>query len=174
VPHVIEPAASARSNCRGCGRRIGRGELRFGERMPNPFAEGETTLWFHPACAAFKRPAPLLEACAQQLSALSAREGLERAARRALAHPRLSRIDGAERAPSGQASCRACRQLIAQGGWRIRLVFYEAGRFSPGGYVHLDCRKTYFETDDVLEHLLHFSSSLKDADREALRLACEG
>ena len=32
-----------------------RGELRFGERLPNPFAEGEMTVWFHPLCAAYKR-----------------------------------------------------------------------------------------------------------------------
>ena len=34
--------------CRGCGRPIARGELRFGERLPNAFAEGEMTVWFHP------------------------------------------------------------------------------------------------------------------------------
>ncbi|MGH8665326.1 MAG: hypothetical protein ACREUX_13780 [Burkholderiales bacterium] len=174
MPHLIEPATSGRSGCRGCGRRIGRGELRFGERLPNPFAESEMTLWFHPACAACKRPAPLLETLAQAPANVPDRERLERTARRTLAHHRLARIDGAERAPGGQASCRACREAITHGSWRIRLVFFEEGRFSPGGFVHLDCRKAYFETDDVLEHLLQFGSSLEDGEREALRLACEG
>ena len=56
MPHVIETASSGRAKCRGCGEKIAAGELRFGERLPNPFAEGETTHWFHLECAAFKRP----------------------------------------------------------------------------------------------------------------------
>jgi hypothetical protein len=47
-------------------------------------------------------------------------------------------------------------------------VFYEEGRFSPGGYLHLTCRKVYFETDEVLDQLLHFSPALSDAEREDL------
>jgi hypothetical protein len=146
--------------------------LRFGERVPNPFAEGETTLWFHPLCAAYKRPEPLLETLAASVPAVPEREALERAARSSLAQRRLPRIDGAERAPGGQATCRSCRQPIARGSWRIRLVFYEEGRFSAAGFVHLECRKAYFETDDVLEHMLHFSPALSAAEREALAHAC--
>lgn len=172
VSHLFEPAASGRSKCRGCARPIERGALRFGERLPNPFAEGEMTVWFHPACAAYKRPEPLLQALAETLENVPDRELLERAARASLAHRRLPRIDGAERAPTGQATCRNCRQPIARGSWRIRLVFYEEGRFSPGGFVHLDCSRAYFETDDVLGQMLHFSSGLSDAEREELRRAC--
>jgi hypothetical protein len=47
-------------------------------------------------------------------------------------------------------------------------VFYEEGRFFPGGYIHLTCRKVYFETDEVLDQLLHFSPDLSDAEREDL------
>ena len=104
------------------------------------------TLWFHPACAAYKRPEPLLQALGEAVENVPDRERLERAAHSSLAHRRLPRIDGAERAPSGQAKCRSCHQPIVRGSWRIRLVFYEEGRFSPGGAVHLDCRKAYFET----------------------------
>jgi hypothetical protein len=172
VSHLFEPAASGRSKCRGCAQPIQRGELRFGERLPNPFAEGEMTLWFHPACAAYKRPEPLLQALGETLENVPDREQLARAAHSSLAQRRLPRIDGAERAPSGQAKCRSCREPIARGSWRIRLVFYEEGRFSPGGYVHLDCREAYFETDDVLEHVLHFSPGLSDGEREELRRAC--
>ena len=42
MPHVIEPAPTGRAKCRGCGEKIGAGELRFGESLPNPFAEGES------------------------------------------------------------------------------------------------------------------------------------
>jgi hypothetical protein len=172
MSHVFAPASSGRARCRGCGRPIARGELRFGERLPNPFADGEMTLWFHPACAAYKRPEPFLEALAQAPESVPDRERLERAARASLAQRRLPRIDGAERAPSAQAKCRHCRQPIERGSWRIRLVFYDEGQFSPGGFVHLDCRQAYFETGDILEHLLHFSPALTDAEREALRRAC--
>src|SRR5262249_13006473 len=128
VPHLFEPAPSSRARCRGCGRPIEKGALRFGERIPNPFAEGETTLWFHPLCAAYKRPEPLLDTLAQAPGSVPQPEALERAARGSSAHRRLPRISGAERAPTGQAKCRSCQEPIARGAWRIRLVFYEEGR----------------------------------------------
>lgn len=171
MPHLFEPAASGRSKCRGCLRPIARGELRFGERLQNPFSDGEMTLWFHPLCAAFKRPEPILEALAQTQDRVPDRERLERIARRGVAHRRLPRIDGAGRAPSSQAKCRECRQPIERGTWRIRLVFYEEGQFSPAGFVHVDCREKYFETGDILEPVLHFSDALSDADRAELARA---
>ena len=172
MPHVFEPASSGRAKCRGCGQRIEQGELRFGERIPNPYAEGETTLWFHPLCAAYKRPESLLEALGQPEVNVPSREVLEGAARGSSAHRRLPRIDGAERAPTGQAKCRSCHEPIARGNWRIRLVFYEEGRFSPGGFVHLGCRGTYFENHDILEPLLHFSPGLSEEERAELANTC--
>jgi hypothetical protein len=168
VAHLFVPAASGRSKCRGCARPIKRGELRFGECLPNLFGEGEMTLWFHPLCAAYKRPQALLEALAASTEDVPDRENLERAALRSTSYRRVPRVDGAERAPSGQARCRSCHEPIARGNWRIRIVFYEEGRFSPGGYIHLTCRKVYFETDEVLDQLLHFSPDLSEAEREDL------
>ncbi|HET7401359.1 MAG TPA: hypothetical protein VFJ62_06240 [Usitatibacter sp.] len=172
MPHVFEPAASGRSTCRGCGRALERGELRFGERLPNPFAEGtELTLWFHPACAAYKRPQSLLEALASA-EGIDGRDHLERIARAGLEHARLPRLDGAERA-RGQASCRGCREPIVRGSWRIRLVFFEEGRFHPAGFVHLACGRAYFECEELAERLFHFSPGLDEAERAALQAACE-
>jgi len=62
MTHVIEPAKTGRAKCRGCDRPIAKDELRFGERVANAFGDGETTLWFHLQCAAYKRPEPFLEA----------------------------------------------------------------------------------------------------------------
>jgi len=169
MPHVFEPAASGRSKCRGCGRALQKGEIRFGERLANPFAEGEMTLWFHPMCAAYKRPESMLEALASEPGAPD-REALERAANASKAQARLPRIDGAERA-KGNAACRSCREPIARGEWRIRLVFYEEGQFNPSGFIHFGCRKEYFETEDILEQLLHFSHALDDAARAELTAA---
>ena len=171
MPHVFEPASTGRAKCRGCGQAIARGELRFGERLPNPFAEGETTLWFHPLCAAYKRPEAVLQRLGEGTADVPDAAALERAARGSSAHRRVPRVDGAERASSGQAKCRHCKQKIEKGGWRIRLVFFEEGRFSPGGFIHLDCRKDYFEGHDVLAPMLHFSPDLTDEDRAELSRA---
>ena len=168
MAHVFEPASSGRSKCRGCGRAIAKGEIRFGERLANPFAEGEMTHWFHPLCAAYKRPEAMREAL-QASADVADHAALEAAVRGASASPRLPRIDGAERSPTGQAKCRHCREAIEKGAWRIRLVFHEEGTFSPGGFIHVACRQGYFETADMVEQVLHFSHALGDEERALLR-----
>src|SRR5262245_19771983 len=174
MAHVFEPATSGRAKCRGCGRVIEKGAIRFGERIPNPFAEGEATLWFHPLCGAYKRPESMLAALEQPGANAPEPEALERAARGSSQHRRLPRVDGADRAPTSQARCRHCHEPIAKGAWRIRLVFYEEGRFLPSGFVHLPCRAEYFEGADIREPLLHFSSDLSDAERAELVQALGG
>lgn len=169
TPHGIERASSGRAKCRGCGERIGAGELRFGERLPNPFADGELTQWFHMDCAAFKRPEPFLETLKAAAEGLPDAERLESEASRGIVHRRLPRINGAGRAASGRALCRSCRETIGKGAWRIALVYYEDGRFEPSGFVHARCAPAYFETPDVLERLKHFSRELSEEDLRALR-----
>jgi hypothetical protein len=142
--------------------------------MPNQFGDIELTLWFHPACAAYKRPESLLQALAEAPGKAPHAERLEAMARSSLAQRRLQRIDGAERARSGQATCRHCRQPIERGSWRIRLVFFEEGRFAPAGFVHLGCRSDYFGADDILDQVLHFSPDLSDDDREELKRLASG
>ncbi len=179
MTHVFEAASSGRAKCRGCGRAIARGQIRFGERLPNLFGEGDMTLWFHPMCAAYKRPESVrqaLEAAASEAIAGGAvaipdREKLERAAASSATQRRRPRIDGAEHSPTGQARCRSCREPILRGTWRIRIAYFEEGRFLPGGFVHLACRLRYFEADDVLEQVLYFSPALGESDREELRKA---
>jgi len=170
MAHTFEPAASGRSKCRGCAQNLPKGELRFGERLQNPFGEGEVTHWFHPACAAYKRPDAILEALAAAGAEVD-RAALEARARATLAHERLARIDGAERSPSSQARCRECHQPIEKGAWRIRLVFHQEGTFSPGGYIHLACREPYFGSGDIVEQVLHFSSGLSAQERAELQEA---
>jgi len=165
MPHAFEVAPTGRAKCRACSATIAKGELRFGERSPNPYGEGEMTQWFHPVCAAFKRAEPLLEALPEAPEHLGDKAGLETRARATLEHRRLERVDGAERSPTAQAKCRHCRERIERGAWRIRLTLYESGRFSPGGFVHLTCYPAYFEGHEVLDRIQHFSPGLEDADR---------
>jgi len=172
MPHAIEPAASGRAKCRGCGQPIAKGELRFGERLPNPFAdEGDMTIWFHLPCGAYKRPEAFREALAETGEAVDGHDELGEVAARGLEHRRLPRVDGAERAPTGRARCRSCHEPIAGDTWRIRLVFFEEGMFSPSGFIHVGCAGEYLGTTDLLDRVRHFSPGLTADDRAALATA---
>jgi len=170
MTHVFEPATSGRAKCRGCDGKIDKGALRFGERQPNAFGEGEMTLWFHPLCAAYKRPESLLEALAEAPEALAPaeRRALAEAAGHGIAHRRLPRLAGAGRSPTGRARCRACRELIAKDDWRIALVFFEELRFQPSGFIHAGCAREYFGTADIMDRVRHFSSELSPGELDAL------
>jgi hypothetical protein len=180
MAHVIEAASSGRAKCRSCDQPIAKGEVRFGERQPNAFGEGEMTLWFHLPCGAYSRPEPFLEAqgaapadAAGADAAGSATqaavpepqlEQLVAAARFGIEHRRVPRLHGAERATSGRAHCRSCRELIAKGEWRLPLVFFEDYRFNPGGYLHARCARNYFETTEILDRVRHFSPELRETE----------
>jgi hypothetical protein len=166
MPHVIERAATGRARCRGCEKAIAAGDLRFGERRPNPYTEdgGETTHWFHLVCAALTRPEPFLEAIDSSDADVARREWLKHEARLGTAHRRVPRVRGVERAASGRAACRSCRQPIAKDAWRISLVYYEEGRFAPSGFIHVTCAAAYCETTDLIERLKHFSPELSERD----------
>ena len=166
MPHLVERASSGRAKCRACGGKIAAGDWRFGERLPNPYDDegGEMTHWFHPWCAAYRRPQAVLEA-ADQLTALGEdAPAMLDEARLGVAHHRLSRVNAAERASTGRASCRSCREPIAKDTWRISLLYYEDGRFSPSGFVHASCAAAYFESTAFVRRLRHFTPALTDAD----------
>jgi hypothetical protein len=169
MPHTIEPAPSGRAKCRGCGEKIAAQELRFGESLPNPFADGETKHWFHLECGSFKRPEPFLEALDAAATTVEERERLAEQARQGIAHRRLPRIDGAERSPTGRAQCRSCQKAIEKDAWRVRLVFYEEGLFAPGGFIHARCSREYFETTDILPRVRRFAASLGEDDLRAIQ-----
>lgn len=179
MPHTFELAPSARAKCRGCGLAIAKGELRFGERLPNPFAQGENaenvemTHWFHVKCAAYRRPEAFLAAVPEATAAIDGKDELVREAELGVAHRRLPRLGAAERASSGRATCRACKELIAKDTWRAALVFYEEGRFVPSGFVHAGCIPSYCETTAVMPRIRHFSPSLSAADLSAFAALLE-
>lgn len=163
MAHVFQPATTARSKCRGCAERIAAGALRFGETVPNAFAEGDTTHWFHLDCAAYKRPAPFLETLGAA-EPIEDSDRLKAEAQLGLAHERVRRVSGAERDPSGRAQCRHCKTAIAKGAWRISLVFYEDERFNPAGFIHPACAAAYLETTDILPRLKRFAPGLTEDD----------
>jgi hypothetical protein len=167
MPDTITPAPTARSKCRGCGKTIDKGVLRFGEADQNPFGEGETQRWFHLECAALKRPerfGPALEAT----SNVAERDALTALIQSGLAHPRLVRILRGERAPSGRAHCRHCREIIDKGALRIALEIWEDGRFSPMGSIHATCAPSYFGTRELMTRVRHHSPEASAADLDEL------
>jgi hypothetical protein len=175
MPSVIERASTGRAKCRVCGQAIARGDERFGEALPSAYGEGESLFWFHLRCAACARPEALLPVLPQ--SALSARDRqpLEALAKTGMAQGRLCRILRAERASSGRARCRHCRELIDQGAWRLSLQIFEDGRFSPIGTIHATCAVGYFGAEPELARLTLPNNQLQpDELSEVVRLMREG
>ena len=164
MAHVFEEATSSRSKCRGCSQPIAKGAVRFGERLPNAFGEGEMTLWYHPLCAAYRRPEAVMEALKEDASAVD-ELALQEACNASIAGPRLRRIGSLEKAPSGRARCRACRELIEKDWWRVPLIFFEDGMFAASGFVHVSCLPDYCEGAEVRTILMHFAGDVGDADR---------
>ncbi|MEQ8691054.1 MAG: hypothetical protein RIC89_09510 [Pseudomonadales bacterium] len=165
LQHVFEVAPSARSKCRGCNRAIEKGALRFGERLPNPFGDGEMTHWHHPLCSAYRRPQSLLAT----LSDYPADEdepdsdSLKQAAELAIAHPRLQRMGVIEQASSGRARCRHCEELIAQHSWRVPLIFFNDDAYNASGFIHAGCVNDYCGTNRTWPTIACFAGQL-DAD----------
>lgn len=167
MPDVVERAATGRAKCRGCGQPIAKDTWRIGEAVPNLFADGEgaeSRHWYHPRCAAHRRP----EACAAALEAVSEdvpdREALLVDARMGVAHPRLARLDRVERATSGRAACRACASPIAKDTWRIGLLFWQDGRFAPAGFIHPGCVRAYTGTAAIADRLRLVTPGLAETD----------
>ena len=50
--YVVGYAKLGTSGCRKCKIKIGKGELRVGKVVPNPFADegGDMRQWYHPLC----------------------------------------------------------------------------------------------------------------------------
>jgi hypothetical protein len=162
---VLLPATSGRAKCRGCGRAIASGELRFGESLPNAYGEGDAMYWFHVPCAACMRPEKVLPVLEASDADVPDRPWLKAAAEFGIAHPRIVRLAYAERSKSGKAKCRSCREAIEGGVMRFALAFFEEGRMSPGGFIHVECTQNYFDTTEVLDRVERLSPGI---DRAAL------
>jgi hypothetical protein len=163
---VIERASSGRAKCRACGQAIAKGDERFGEALQSSYGEGESLFWFHLRCAACCRPESLLAAFEQGQAAAPESAELEALARGGVEQPRLSRILRAERASSGRARCRHCRELIERGAWRLALHSFEEGRFNAMGSIHASCAVHYFGAEPTFDRLTLPSNQL-DSDELA-------
>ena len=172
MPHKIEPAPSGRAKCRACKKSIEKGNLRFGASVPNAFGDGESFHWFHLVCGAERRSAELLEALADPESSQPEAplvEELKALAAIGVEHPRWTRPAHVERASTGRAKCRHCREAIAAGSLRIALEFVEDGMINPSGFLHPTCALAYLgSTEHILERM---SRSSELAEEEFAELA---
>ena len=168
MPDVIAPAPSGRAKCRACTTAIAKGDLRFGEALPNAFAEGEMTVWFHLPCAACMRPEKLLASLDTTELELPDQPWLRKTAEVGLAHRRLPRLTRAERSPTSRATCRSCRETIDKGGFRLALSLFEDGRFTPIGFIHTACAQNYFDFSDIVDRIQRLSPGLSEADLTAI------
>jgi hypothetical protein len=144
---VIETASSGRAGCRACQEKIRKGELRLGERQPNPFGEGEATYWFHLRCGAAKVPQAYLAALDSLGEPTPAAEAFRPLARLVANHERLPRLGTVSQAPTGRARCRHCREPIAKGSYRVSLEVVTEGIRDAWGFVHARCAHDYFDAD---------------------------
>jgi hypothetical protein len=177
MPHTFDVAPTGRAKCRACESKIAAGLPRFGESVPNPYADDGslTTHWYHVACAAYARPESFLEGLAAAApDQVECRDALEAQAKLGVAHHRVARGRRVERAATGRASCRHCREAIEKDAWRIALVYYEDGRFTPAGFIHLRCAGPYLETAALMPRLRHFTSELTDADAAEVAAGLSG
>ena len=147
----------------------------MGERLPNVFADGEMTLWFHVPCAAWRRPEAFAEVTQEGLPTAAEDEddpidwtALREIAAVGVEHPRLQRIASAERAKTGRASCRHCRESIAKDSLRIALQYFEDARFVPSGFLHPACAIDYVGTPRAREAVARARTALSEEEQAEL------
>ena len=115
------------------------------------------------------RPEKLLPVLEGSPEAISNRAWLLEMASQGVEHERLARLTRAERATSGRAHCRECRELIAKGDWRFALQTFEEGRPSPLGTVHAVCAEAYFGTAQLMARVRHLCPNLEEQDFSELQ-----
>lgn len=148
MPSVIETAKTGRAKCRACKEPIAKGELRYGDEQPSQFG-GESLQWYHLACAAEARPVelqPVLEAYEGEVPGRAELLASLPANARDIA---LMKVQKAERAPTGRATCMQCKTAIAKDEWRIvverELEGIGGGGMRGNGYVHVPCAVAFLQ-----------------------------
>ncbi|CAN5763783.1 hypothetical protein BH09MYX1_BH09MYX1_14910 [soil metagenome] len=140
MANTIEVAKTGRATCRGCGEKIAKDVVRYGEEVPNAFSEegGTSYRWLHLACAAKKHANDLRTALKAYDSEIPDRAALD-AIIEANAHPDFPY---AEIAANGRAKCRVCREAVTNGSTRVafeRMYDTGMGMTKTAGWVHSAC-----------------------------------
>lgn len=147
MAHIVETAKSGRARCRTCGEGIQKGDVRFGEEVPNAFSEsgGTTHHWHHLRCAAKKKPSQLREALASYSGDVPDRAEIDRLIAENEPKQRPTTFPYAERAPSARSHCGECHTVIAKGALRVALPREQEGPAlmmpATPRYYHVACSR---------------------------------
>ncbi len=174
MAHTIETAKSGRAGCRTCRQPIAKGELRFGEEVPNAFSDsgGTSYQWHHLRCAAQKKPHQLKETLATFTGEVPDRAALDELIREGEAKAKPA-FPYAERSPNARSKCLECGEGIEKGALRVAVEqeVQAAGFMTKGArYLHAACAKS-FDLPDMLAKVEAHSRGLSDEDRAELRAA---
>jgi poly [ADP-ribose] polymerase len=166
---LIEVAKSGRAKCRGCRQAIAKGELRYGEEVPNQFGSEPALQWLHLLCAAKKHPKEMQEAMAAYTGEFPNREEVDKAVQAALSE--FKSMPFAEWAPTGRSRCLHCRENIDKDTLRIAVEreVEMGGVPRPGvGYLHPRCANDYAKDPELGAKLQQNSGSLKPEELTVL------
>jgi hypothetical protein len=158
MEHKIEHAPSGRATCRSCGKKIDKGDLRFGEAVKSQFgSSGFAYEWHHLRCAAEHRPTqlkPTLEAYEGDVPSrdelLKLADGGGKPASKGKGAP--DTLPTADLAPTGRARCIACEQPIEAKSVRIAVERQiDTGSFvtKGAGYLHPGCAEDWAANEGV-------------------------
>ena len=164
----IEPAATGRASCRRCREKIEKGELRFGERIPSSFGEGEQTLWYHLRCAAERLPAKLDAALAAYDGEVPERDELLRITASGKQNEKLAMVQKVDRAPTGRAHCQQCHETIPKGDLRVAIDRDQEGMMPTTSYLHVRCAPAYLGSEGLKSKLERVAKALPAEDQSAL------
>lgn len=135
---MIEAATSSRATCKGCKKKIAKGELRFGDEVPGNF-DGMMTFWYHLPCAVTFKPEKLRAALAKYHKLkIPDRAELEAALGDATIAARVARMKQVEKAKTGRSVCQHCKLKIEKDTLRVE-AWLTDDRFMGTGFVHLGC-----------------------------------
>ncbi len=168
---VLEAASTGRASCRYCREKIEKGELRFGERVPSAYGEGEQTQWYHLRCAAERHPEKLEVVLGEFTGEVPDRERLEAAIENGKQNPKLASVQRMDRAPTGRAHCQQCHEAIEKGSLRVAVDRDVEGMMPAVAYLHLRCAPVYLGAAGLHAKLERVSGELTDADRQELDAA---
>lgn len=173
MAHTIETAKTGRAGCRACKTPIPKGDLRFGEEVPNAFsASGEMSFqWYHLPCAALKKPAQLKVALDAFTGEVPNKDELLKTLEESSKKLKPSNYPYAERASTGRSRCQQCAEPIEKGKLRVaveREVETASFRTAGAGYLHPRCAKEYTKDEQVLEKIKANATGLKPEDLEEL------
>lgn len=179
MTNIIEVAKTGRAGCRTCKQPIAKGDLRFGEQVPNAFSAGDMTYnWHHLPCAAKKKPSALKQALDDTDQEVPDKEELLKAIEANAKNEKPTVLPYAEYAPTARASCIGCAEKIEKGHLRVAIESEDDGSPFPRSgprYLHIACVSEHAGDDpeDFFSKVKANSKNVETKDMQELESALQ-